>query len=325
MTQRRQFLAVVVVAGVPPMLARAQPQKKLPVIGMLHSGPTPSPEAVAKHPLIVRLRELGWEEGKTVLFEPGYAAGREDRLPALAAALVTKKVDLIFRSGTNPALAARQATDTIPIIARGPDLLALGLVSSLARPGGNLTGLPNEAGQGVLAKRLELLKRAAPTIKRVVYLRNRRPGTFSAEVTAAARALGLELSAAEADSPEDLDALFAVFARRRPDALWCAGSESNFRLRRRIIEYAARERLPAIYTGREFAESGGLMSYAVNPVAMSRRAAEYIDRVLRGAKPGDLPVEMPTRFELVINLKTAKAQGLKIPQDLLLLADEVIQ
>ncbi|MFN0182365.1 MAG: ABC transporter substrate-binding protein [Aquabacterium sp.] len=278
------------------------------------------------HSIAARLRELGWEDGRTMRVEAAFA-DREDQFPALAADLVARKVDLIVTAGSNGARAAAQATGTIPIIALGPDLLRLGLVRNLARPGGNITGLPNEAGQSVLGKRLELLKRAAPAVRRVTYVRNRQPPgqiAWSEETAAAARALGIELSFAGVDSAEDLEAMFAVFARNKPDALWFAGTTVNSRLRERIVQRVARERLPAIYSSRPFVDGGGLMSYAVSRADMNRRAAIYIDKVLRGTKVGDLPVELPTRFELVINLRTAAALGLKIPPDLLLQADEVI-
>lgn len=251
MTDRRRFAIGIAALLSAPWAIEARAQKKLPVVGVLSPGLTPKAADLAGGSLAARLRELGWEQGRSVVFQLAFAEGQEDRLPELARALVAKDVDVIWTNGSNAVLAARQATSTIPIVSSGPDLLALGLVSSLARPGGNVTGLPNEAGQSVLGKRLELLKRAAPTARRITYLRNRRPtaaGGWSPEVAAAARKLGVDLSVAEVDGPGDLDAAIASFARDKPDALWVAGSSANSRLRARIIEWAARQRVPALYS-----------------------------------------------------------------------------
>jgi putative tryptophan/tyrosine transport system substrate-binding protein len=326
--ERRRFLFGATAGLAAAWTPGAHGQTKLPVVGFLLPGLRPAAGEAGRSPISTTLRELGWEDGRTVRFDPAYAQGREEQLPALAEELVARKVDLIVTSGSNGARAAARATRTIPIIVFGPDLLAMGLVQSLARPGGNITGLPNEAGQGVLAKRLEFLKRAAPGIRRVTYVRNRQPDGQSAwteETAAAARALGLELAFAGVDTAEDLEATFRAFARSRPDALWFAGSSTNAQLRERIVQLTARERLPAVYSSRAMVETGGLMSYAILRAEQMRRVAVYIDKVLRGTPVGELPVEMPTRFELVINLKTAAALGLKIPPDLLLLADEVIR
>ena len=326
--ERRHFLTGTTAGLVVAWTSGAHAQIKLPVVGFLISGDKPAAGEAGRNPIVAMLRERGWEDGRTVRFEFAYAQGREDQYPALAADLVARKVDLIVTSGSNGALAAGRATRTIPIIAFGPDLQALGLVRSLARPEGNITGLPNEAGAEVLAKRMELLKRAAPGIRRMAYLRNRPPAGLSAirdETTAAARALGIELVLAPVDTPEDLEAAFRAFAHSRPDALWVAASSTNSRLRERIVKLAARERLPAVYSDRLMVEAGGLMSYAALRAEQRRRMADYIDKVLRGTPVADLPVQLPTRFELVINLKTANALGLKMPQDLLLQADEVIR
>lgn len=326
--ERRHFLTGTTAGLVAAWTSPAHAQTTMPVVGFLISGRRPADGEVGRSPIIAMLRERGWDDGRTVRFEFAYPQGREDQLPALAAAMVARKVDLIVTSGSNGSIAAAQATHTIPIIAIGPDLLALGLVRSLARPGGNITGLPNEAGPDVLAKRLELLKRAAPGIRRLTNLRNRPPAgqsNFREETAAAARALGIALAFAPVDTPEDLEAAFMAFARSRPDALWVAGSSANNRLRERIVQLTARERLPAVYSDRTMVQAGGLMSYAVLRADQMRRAAVYIEKVLRGTPVGDLPVEMPTRFEVVINLKTATALGLKMPQDLLLQAEEVIR
>ncbi len=198
----------------------------------------------------------------------------------------------------------------------------------MARPGGNVTGLMFDAGPGILGKRLELLKRTAPAVKRVAYLRSRgTPGQalLRPETLAAARALGLVLSAVVADRSEDLDAALVDLSRNRPDAIWCAATSVNIGNRDRIIAFAARERLPAVYAARQFADSGGLMSYGVNISEVNRRAATYVDKILKGAKPAEMPIEQPTRFEFVINLKTAAALGITMPKVLLLAADELIQ
>ena len=206
--------------------------------------------------------------------------------------------------------------------------MALGLANSLARPGGNVTGLPFYAGPSMFAKRLELLKRAAPAVTRIAYLGYGPAGgrsMWAAETAEAARTLGLVLSGIAVDRPEDFESAFGSMSRQRPDAIFATDTPVNIGNRARIVEFAARERLPAIYGLRQFPEAGGLMSYGINIPDIQRRAAMYVDKILKGAKPGELPIELPTRFELIINLKTAKALGLTIPKVLLLQADEVIQ
>jgi len=274
------------------------------------------------------LRDLGWVDGRNVIIEHRSAEGRPERVPALVREVVDLRADVIITAGTAMVRAARQATDTIPIVAIGPNLVALGLANSLARPGGNVTGLPFYAGPAMFAKRLELLKRAAPAVKRIAWL-GAAPAAgqsmWGAETADAARALGLVLSGIAVDRPEDLDAAFASMSRQRPDAIFPTDTPLNLGNRARIVEFAARERLPAIYGLRQFPEAGGLMSYGIDIPDIQRRAAQYVDRILKGAKPGELPMELPTRFEFVINLKTAKALGLAIPKALLLQADQVIQ
>ena len=323
---RRHFIYASGALIAASMASRAQAQKKLPVVAFLHSQRSPLPETEASSPLRVRLRELGWDDGKTFRMEYAYAEGRADRLPGLAAALVEKQVDVFVTAGGESTRAAKRATDTIPIVAVGPNLLAMGFASNLARPGGNVTGPSFDAGPGLSAKRLELLKLAVPAAKRVAYIQNAGLTTGAAEAAvAAARAHGLELTFLVVDGPADLDTAFADLSRNRPDALWFADSPANISLRAQVIEFAARERLPAIYGIRQFAESGGLMSYGINIEERSRAAAQYVDKILRGAKPGDLPIEQATTLELVINLKTSRAMGLTMPQELLLGADRVIE
>lgn len=326
MLQRRQIISAAGATVALAMAGQTQAQKKLPVVAFLHSQRSPPAEVEAKSPLQVRLRELGWDDGKTFRMEYAYAEGREDRLPGLAAALVDKQVDVIVTAGGESTRAAKRATDTIPIVAIGPNLVAMGFASSVARPGGNVTGPSFDAGPGLSAKRLELLKLAVPAAKRMAYIRNTGQTTGAAEAAiAAARANGLELAMLEVNGPADLDTAFATLTRNRPDAVWFADSPANISQRSRIVEFAARERLPAIYGVRQFAESGGLMSYGINIAERSRTAAQYVDKILRGAKPGDLPIDRGTLLELVVNLKAARALGLTMPQELLLSAQQVIE
>jgi len=314
--------------------ALAQRASKLPRVGYVSptepladlTGPDPI-DGIARA-FVHGLRDLGWVDGRSVIIEHRSADGQPERLPALLRELVDLPVDVIVTGGAAMARAARQATETIPIVAIGPDLVALGLASSLARPGGNITGLPFDAGDGMGGKRLELLKRAVPAIKRITYLTRPRANgepIVAAQTAAAARVLGLTLSSVAADRPEGLDAAFAALSRDRPDAIIVSNSPVNVAERSRIIAFAARERLPAIYSLRMFADSGGLLSYGTHLPQVARRAALFVDKILKGAKPGDLPIELPTRFELVINLRAAAAIGITIPKEMRLLADEVIR
>ena len=259
------------------------------------------------------------------------AEGKLERLPALAAELVALKVDVIVAAGTPAALAAKQATRTLPIVfAAAADPVASGLVTSLARPGGNVTGLSILAPE-LVGKCLEQLKQAVPGVSRVAVLwqpgglgeRTEKDMLKGAEV--AARALGVRLQFVEARGPADFDRAFSDMTRARAGALTVLASAMFFSERRRLVDLAAKNRLPAVYPLREFVDAGGLMSYGPNLADLFRRAATYVDKILKGAKPGDLPVEQPTKFELVINLKTAKALGLTIPPSLLQRADQVIE
>ena len=323
---RRPFIAATCAALAAPMAPWARAQNRLPVVAILHSQSMPSVEALARDPLRPRLRELGWEQGRTVAFESAYAGGSEARLHELAAALVAKKVDVIFTRATVGARAAKQATDSIPIVTSGPDLVAMGFASSLARPGGNITGVMVNASGGLTAKRLEILKLALPAARRITYIRSTSASSRTIEnVLAAAHAQGLTLSTVVVDGTADLEAAFAEISRNRPDAIWCADNTANMSSRSRIIEFAARERLPALYAFVQYTESGGLMSYGVDISEIDSRIAPYIDKILKGAKPGDLPIEQPTSLELSVNLKTARALGLTLPQELLLSAQRVIE
>ncbi|MBI4513629.1 MAG: ABC transporter substrate-binding protein [Gemmatimonadetes bacterium] len=274
-----------------------------------------------------RLRELGYVEGQNVVFEYRWAEGKAERFPRFAAELVGLNVDVIVTRGAPAALAAKRATSTIPIVmSSSGDPVSIGLVQTLARPGGNVTGLtavvPDLAG-----KRLELLKEAFPHVSRIGFLWN--PAnpvsklTFQEAQTGAQR-LGLTFEGLPIQKPEDLERVLQTAVRARVQAL-SASNDAIFVHRAAVItEFAAKQRLLAIYASRELVEAGGLMSYAVHYPDLYRRAATYVDRILKGARPADLPVEQPTKFELVINLKTAKALGITIPQSLLLRADQVI-
>ena len=329
--KRRAFLSVM--AGgllAAPLAAEAQQVTKAPRIGFLAfnlATKTHLPEAFRQG-----LRDLGYVEGRNVVFEYRDAEGKAERLPALAAELVALKVDVIVAGGRPQVLAAKQATRTLPIVFTGVGgPVSMGLVTSLARPGGNVTGLTLTTGPELVGKWLELLKQAVTGVSRVAVLWQ--PGAFdertekdilkAAEV--ATRALGVRPQFVEARGPDDFDRAFSEMTRARAGALTVLPTAMFFNERRRLVDLAAKNRLPAVYASREFVDAGGLMSYGANFADLHRRAATYVDKILKGAKPGDLPVEQPTKFELVINLKTAKALGLTIPQSVLARADEVIQ
>jgi putative ABC transport system substrate-binding protein len=259
------------------------------------------------------LRELGYVEGQNIVIEYRWAEGRVERFPALAAELVRLKVDLIVAAATPHARAAKQATTTIPIVVMAmQDPVKDGLVASLARPGGNVTG-STFLGPELVAKRLALLKEAVPKVSRVAglwhiggYAEHTRQDMVE-EVESAARGLGVQLQLVGAEAPHDLASAFSAMARERVDALTVLPSPMFYGERRRIVDLAAKHRLPAMYNAREFMDLGGLMTYGANVLDLNRRAATYVDKILKGAKPADLPVEQPTRYELLINLKTAKA------------------
>ena len=274
------------------------------------------------------LRELGYVEGQTIALEPRWAEGRYERLPGLVAELLRLKVDVMVVAATPGNLVAKAATSTTPIVLVAvADPVRSGLVASLARPGGNFTGLslltPELSG-----KRLQLLTEAAPRVTRVAVLMN--PGNhsnliFLEETQVAARVLGIQLQALEVRSPEEFEQAFAAAARGRAGALVAFDDPVIHSNRTRIVALAAKRRLPAMYGTREFAEVGGLMSYGPNREQLYHRTAIYVDKILKGTKPADIPVEQPTRFEMVVNMKTAKALRLTIPQTILIRADQVIQ
>jgi putative ABC transport system substrate-binding protein len=269
------------------------------------------------------LRELGYVEGQNILVEYRFDDGNTDRLYDLASSLARLKVDVIVTASAPGVLASRKASTTIPIIfAAATDPLASGLVASFARPGGNVTGLTN-LSQELDGKRLELLKETSPKINRVAYLWN--PNSPKTEMQAAAQALRLQLQTLEVPSVNEFDNAFGAALRERAQGLIISPSPVFITFHKRVIDFAAKNRLPAIYTTRDYVEAGGLMSYAHNNLENWRRAATYVDKILKGTKPADLPVEQPTKFEFVINLKTAKQIGLTIPPNVLARADKVIK
>ncbi len=308
--------------------AAAQPLEKVPRVGFL--GPrTRSNDAGLVDAFLQGLRDLGWVEGKTIVIEYRWAEGRSDRLPDLAAELVRLKVDVIFAGNTATAVAAKNATGTIPIVmATAGDPVGLGLVTSLARPGGNVTGLSFSVGTDIVGKWLELLKETVPKVRRVAVLSNpANPSHALAieNVIVAARAVGVQLQLLEAGGPNQFDNAFAAMARERAGALLVVLDPFFGFHRARLTDLAAKNRLPAMYGSREYPEAGGLMSYGANFRHNFHRSATYVDKILKGAKPADLPIEQPAKFELVINLKTAKMLGLTVPPSLLLRADQVIE
>ncbi|HEX6216516.1 MAG TPA: ABC transporter substrate-binding protein [Vicinamibacterales bacterium] len=311
-----------------PLAADAQQAGKVPRIGFL-STTSSSDRPPLFDAFRQRLRELGWVEGQNIVIDYRYAEGRVDRLPDLAAELVRLKVDLIVSWGTQGVTAAKNATETIPIVMIAVrDPIGIGLIASLARPGGNVTGVSGSAGLEWVAKQLELLKETVPKIRRVAILSNPTNAYHQLalrEVDVAARALGVQLQFLEAQGPNEFDGAFAAMAKESVGALLVLSDAMLNSHRTRLAELAARNRLPAAYGVRESVEAGGLMSYGPSFLDSFRRAATYVDKILKGAKPAELPVEQPTQFELVINMKAAKALGLPIPQSVLLRADHVVE
>jgi putative ABC transport system substrate-binding protein len=323
------WLAVVLNLTLAPLAAEAQQAGQAARIGYLAANLTVSPHM--NEAFRQGLRDLGYVDGRSVVIEYRDAEGKYDRLPALAAELVALKVDVIVAADTPAALAAKQATRTLPIVFIGAgDPVTIGLVTSLARPGGNVTGLSLLAPD-LVGKRLELLKQAVPGVGRVAalwqpgFVGERTEKDMLKEVEVAARALRVQLQYVEARGPADFDRAFSDMTRARADALTVLGSAMFANERRRVVDLAAKNRLPGVYGFREYVDAGGLMAYGPNVADLFQRAAIYADKILKGAKPGDLPVEQPTKFELVINRKTAKALGLTIPPSVLGRADQVIE
>jgi putative tryptophan/tyrosine transport system substrate-binding protein len=323
--RRRDFIKAIVGSAAWPLAARAQQGGKKYIIGRFNAGSATEP---LNDVFTEILRELGWVEGENVVFERRYAENRLERLPELAADLVRLKVDVIVATGTLAPLAAKRATSTIPIVMTGAgDPLGTGLVDSLARPGGNVTGMslmvPELGG-----KRLELLKELLPRLARVAVLWNA-ANPYSAlvfkQVQAAGTILGIEVQSLEVRQPDDFDGAFETVRRQHPDALMTVEDPLTINHRKRIANFAIGELLPTLQGFREFVAAGALMSYGANVIDLARRAAGYVDKILKGANPADLPVEQPTKFDLVINLTTAKTLGLTVPPSLLARADEVIE
>jgi putative tryptophan/tyrosine transport system substrate-binding protein len=308
-------------------LAEAQQQAKVPRIGYLG---TASPSAVSARVEAFRqgLRELGYAEGKNIVIEWRYAEGKLDHLPALAAELVRLKVDIIVVSGTTSTRAAKEATVTIPIVMGfNNDPVGNGFVTSLAHPGGNITGLSTLAPE-ISGKQLELLKEIVPKLSRVAVLgSSTTPGNAQArrEIELAAGALKVQLQYLDVLATKDIETAFRAASNGRADAVLVLQSFVVLPQRKQIADLAVKNRLPAIYYSIEYVEDGGLMTYSVSVTDLSRRAATYVDKILKGAKPADLPVEQPTKFELIINLKAAKQIGLTIPPNVLARADKVIK
>ena len=325
--RRREFIFTLGGAtAASPIAARAQQPGKLPTIGFLGS----TTASIASQWVVVfvqRLRELGWIEGHTVAIEYRWAEGRKERADEFAAEFVQLKVDLIMTYGTQCALAAKQATSSVPIVFALPgDPVATGLVASLARPGSNITGVSSQ-GTDLATKRLQILRETVPGLRRLAIMGNvDNPASVldMAKVQAAARTHGLDAAIFEIRGAEDLVPTFEAF-KGRMDALYIPPDALINTHRIRINTLALGARLPTMHGAREYVEGGGFMSYGPSFSEQFRRAADYVDKILRGAKPAELAVEQPTKFNLVINLTTAKALGLTIPESLLLLADEVIE
>jgi putative ABC transport system substrate-binding protein len=325
MMDRRCFVTGLGFILAAPLVAQAQPAEKASRIGLLlYGSPGLSPELEAFRQ---GLREHGYIEGQSITIDYRFAGGQVGRLPALAAEIVRLKPDVIVTPGTPASLAAKQATSTIPIVFAGvADAVGAGLVANFARPGGNITGLTGISAE-LGGKRLELLKQVAPKVSRVAVLYNpadRSNVLVLKELQRSAPALGLTLQPLEVREPGEFEAAFVAMTRKRAQALFGAAGVLTTEHRKAIVDLAAKCRLPAMWGDREFVEAGGLMSYAVNFYDQIRRSASYVDKILKGARPGDLPVQQPTTFELVINLKTAKALGFTIPPSLLSRATEII-
>jgi putative ABC transport system substrate-binding protein len=330
---RRVFVFICLLAAVflaTVTSAEAQQRGKIPRVGVLEPGlsPAKSPTSVCRDWFRQGLRELGYLEGQNIAIEYRFAEGQAERLPNLAAELVRLKPDVIWTHSIVAAQTAKQATTTIPIVVGvGVDFVELGLVTSLARPGGNVTGLEHR-DLDLTGKRLELLKQAVPTASRVAVLvdpANAAHGRIPGNIEAEARALRVQLQRVEANGPEAFEKAFATMAQGRADALMIPEGSMLSINRHRIFELAISRRLPTISGGRHFAEAGSLISYGANVSDICQRSAVFVDKILKGSKPADLPVERPMKFALVVNLRTAKAIGVKIPPEVLARADEVIE
>jgi putative tryptophan/tyrosine transport system substrate-binding protein len=324
--KRREFIMLLGGAAAWPFEARAQLVGKVPIIGFLGES-TPVAQSQRTAAFVQRLRELGWIEGHTIAIDYRWAEGRNDRFAEIATEFAKLNVSIIVTSSTPAVLAAKQATSVIPVVfAIAADPVGTGLVASLARPGSNVTGLSIQSTD-VAAKRLELLREVVPHLHRLAIIGNLANPASALEVIeiqAAAGVLGFEVITLEVRRAEDIAPAFEALGGRA-DAIYLPTAPLVLTNRIRMNTLALSARLPTMYSGQEYVESAGLMSYGPNRPDLFRRAAEYVDKILRGAKPGDLPVEQPTKFDLVVNLTTAKALGLTIPEAFLLRADAVIE
>ena len=327
MPSRRAFIATATAILVAPLAADAQQAAKVPRIAFLGNS-TAALEANLVGPFREGLRDLGYVEGRNILIEYRWAEGKYERFPALIAELIALKVDVIVTAGTPATLAVKKVTTSVPLvmIAVG-DPVGTGIVPSLGRPGGNITGLTSIA-QDLEGKRLELLREVVPQLSHIAVLWNAANPIQviqERETRAAAQVLGMKVLSLGVRTAQEIDGALATIARERPGALLVLADRLFLHHRARIMDFAAQHHLPGVHAYRELVEVGGLMSFGPSYAGMHRRAAYFVDRILKGAKPADLPVERPATFELVINLKTAKALGLTIPQSVLLRATEVIQ
>jgi putative tryptophan/tyrosine transport system substrate-binding protein len=329
MMKRRDFISVLGGAVAAwPLAARAQQPGKIRRIGFLANDPTIPAQAAGKA-FLEGLREQGFVEGKNIVIERRFAQGAPERSPELAAELVRLDLELIVTSGQNNVAALRQATKSIPVVMVNVfDPVGMGIVNSLALPGSNFTGLTSHVSPEMVGKRLQLLKDAFPRISRVAVLRTPSFPTDQMQWDAlerAAPALNVRLIALPISGRNDLEGAFAALRRDRPDALFGSNGPATLIFRKQVAEFAAQERLPAMYPFTEVTEAGGLMSYGASRKDLFHRAAGYVAKILNGARPAQMPIEQPTKFELVINVKAANAIGVAIPREILLLADEVIE
>ena len=330
MTTRRKLLVALGAGALAvPLASFAQQQAKTWRVGFLSARRRPASLDTDYYGAFPRgMRDLGYVEGKNLAIEWRFAEGEYERLPGMAAELVQLKVDVIMALGPPAIVAAQKATTTIPIVVvTSVDPVGAGFVKSLARPGGNITGLSNLAGD-ISSKHLEMLLAVMPKVSRVAVLVNPANPAHAAmlkNLQAAAQKIGIKVLPVQAQTPQEIEGAFSMMSREAVGAVIVALDPFLIQQERQIAELAVKHRLPSIFANREYAEAGGLMSYGQNQLDIYRRAATYVDKILKGAKAADLPIEQPTKLELVINLKTAKALGLTIPQSLLLRADEVIQ
>ena len=325
---KRRDLVIVVGALLAPLAGKAQPAGKVFRIGYLSAPTRESVEGILQA-FLRALRNLGWIEGRNVVIEYRWAEGHLERLPGLAQDLVRRKVDVIVAPAASAALAARRATSAIPIVMIFPnDPVGEGLVASLRQPGGNVTGTTNIPISDVLGKRLQILREAVPNAMRVALVYDPTDQTSvppQKSFEAVGRSLGVQVQYVEVRRPEDFDDAFAAMQRQQADGILVAGGTTFLVNGSKFNELALKHRLPTMFAVREGVEAGGLASYGVNMTDFIGRSAAYVDKILKGTKPPDLAIEQPTKFELIINMNTAKLLGLKIPQSLLARADEVIQ